>query len=166
MYAWLVFFHILGALGFLFGHGVSATVSLRLRYVRHNLEQVRALLDLSMYSLGVMYASLLVLLISGVWAGFKGSWWAWERDWLWLSVVLMVTIVIIMYAIATPYYTKVRQAAGLNVIHGSRVENPPPANEEELEALLTSPRPLILAAVGIGGLAAILYLMVLKPSIF
>ena len=76
MYTWLVFFHILGAFGFMFGHGVSATVALRLRYVRHNLDQVRALLDLSMYSLGVMYASLLVLLISEVWAGFKAHWWA------------------------------------------------------------------------------------------
>ena len=75
MYTWLVFFHILGALGFMFGHGVSATVGLRLRY-----EQVRGVLDLSMYSLGVMYASLLVLLISGVWAGFKAHWWAWDRE--------------------------------------------------------------------------------------
>ena len=166
MYTWLVFFHILGALGFMFGHGVSATVGLRLRYVRNNLEQVRALLDLSMYSLGVMYASLLVLLISGVWAGFKAHWWAWDREWLWLSTALLVAMVVAMYAIASPYYAKVRQAAGLNVIHGTKPETPPPANQEELEALLTSPRPIILAGVGVSGLVAILYLMVLKPSIF
>ena len=128
MYTWLVFFHILGALGFMFGRGVSATVGLRLRYVRKNLEQVRALLDLSMYSLGVMYASLLVLLISGVWAGFKAHWWAWDREWLWLSTVLLVAMVIAMYAIASPYYAKVRQAAGLNIIHGTKLETPPPAD--------------------------------------
>ena len=71
-----------------------------------------------------------------------------------------------MYAIASPYYAKVRQAAGLNIIHGTKLETPPPADQERLEALLPSPRPIILAGVGVTGLVAILYLMVLKPSIF
>lgn len=113
MYSWLVFFHVLGTFAFLFGHGVSAMVALRLRYVR-NLEQVRALLDLSMYALGVLYVSILLLLITGVWAGFKGGWW--DNGWIWASLGLLLAIIVYMYAVATPFYQKVRQAAGLNII--------------------------------------------------
>ena len=68
-----------------------------------------------------------------------------------------------MYGVATPFYQKVRQAAGLNIIHGSRVENPPPADEEVLADLLASPRPFWLTGVGLGGFVVILWLMMFKP---
>ena len=164
MYTWLVFFHVLGVFGFLMGHGVSATVALRLRYVRGNLDQVQALLDLFLYAIYVMYVSLLFLLVGGVWATFKAR--LWDEGWIWVSLGPLVAIIIAMYAIATPYFQRVRQAAGLNTIHGSRVENPPPANPEELEELLSSPRPFFLASIGFSGLVVILYLMIFKPSLF
>jgi hypothetical protein len=164
MYIWLVFFHVLGVFRFLIGHGASAMVSLRLRYVRGDLQQVRALLDLSMYSIYVMYVSLLLLLVTGVWATFRGR--LWDEGWIWVSLVLLVAMIIAMYAIASTYYHKVRQAAGLSIIHGPRVESPPPANQEELEALLSSPRPFVLAGIGLGGLIVILYMMMFKPSLF
>ena len=143
------------------GHGTSALVSLRLRYVRE-LQQVRALLDLSRFALGVMYISLIVLLVTGVWAGFKGRWW--DDGWIWASLGLLVAIIIAMYAIATPYYHRVRPTAGLNIIHGSAQDPPPnPVSQEELDALLTSWRPFVLAGIGFAGLVVTLWLMMFKP---
>ena len=39
----------------------------------------------------------------------------------------------------------------------------PVAGPEELEALLNSGRPMLVAAIGIGGLAILLWLMMFKP---
>jgi hypothetical protein len=38
-----------------------------------------------------------------------------------------------------------------------------PVSQPELEALLRPPRPMIGAAIGLGGLALLTWLMVLKP---
>ena len=160
MYLWLVFVHVLATFGFLGAHGVSAAVSLRLRYVRE-IDEARTLLNLSSYALPVMYVSLLLLLGTGIWAGFEGHWW--RSGWIWVSLGLLITMVVSMWAIASPYYLSVRRAAGLPVLYGPDKGPAQPPDEEELLALLSSPRPLIIAAIGIVGLLAILWLMVLKP---
>jgi hypothetical protein len=46
MYNWLVFLHVVSALGFMMAHGVSVSVAFALRRERHP-ERVRALLGLS-----------------------------------------------------------------------------------------------------------------------
>ena len=53
MYPWLVFVHLLGLFGFLLAHGASSSAAFALRRER-NLERVRALLELSANSYGVM----------------------------------------------------------------------------------------------------------------
>ena len=72
MYTWLVFFHIVTAFLFVLAHGASAAVALALRSQREP-ERVRALLELSKNTLGVMVVSLLLALGTGIWAGFKGG---------------------------------------------------------------------------------------------
>ena len=72
MYQWVVFLHVLGVFGFLMSHGVSAAVSLKLRGER-DLERVRALLQPSGLSLYASYPSLLLLLVTGIVAGFMGD---------------------------------------------------------------------------------------------
>ncbi len=56
MYRWLIFLHVLGVFGFLLTHGASAIMTLQLRKER-DLMRIRALLDLSSNSLGLMYGS-------------------------------------------------------------------------------------------------------------
>ena len=73
-YPWIVLLHVLGAFGFVFAHGASAFAAFRIRSERDP-ARVAALLDMSGTSLGLMYVSLLILLIGGIAAGFVGSWW-------------------------------------------------------------------------------------------
>ena len=69
-----------------------------------------------------------------------------------------------MSAIARPYYNQVRRAEGLRFYEGMKQAAPlEPGGPDEIDSLLSSPRPMVLTIVGVGGLAVILWLMVLKP---
>ena len=105
-YDWLVFVHIVGVLGFVFAHGVAAAMALRLRNER-NPDRIRALLDVSSSSLGVLYAAILLLLVGGVWAGFEGDWW--DEGWIWVALGTFVANLLFMYAYAATYYKRVRE---------------------------------------------------------
>ena len=161
MYSWLVFLHIAGALGFMLAHGASASAAFALRRERR-LERVQALLELSASSYGVMYLSLLVLLVSGIAAGFLGGWWG--RGWMWASLGLLIVIGVAMSVWGSRLYRRAHKAAGLPNIE-NRKRHPPraPAGAAEIEARLAMGNPLLLTAIGLGGLGVILWLMVFKP---
>jgi len=161
LYPWLVFLHIAGALMFVLGHGASAMAAMRLRSEREP-ERVRALLDLSSGSLTLAYVGLLLLLVAGIAAGFGGGWWG--RIWIWSSLVLLVVIAGAMYPLGSQYYAKVRHAVGLRTYQDKKDDpDPVPSSPQELDSLLTSSRPALLAAMGGIGLLVILWLMVFKP---
>lgn len=161
MYSLLVFLHILGAFGFLLGHGASANVAFKLRAEKSR-ERICTLLDLSSASLSLTYGSLLLLLLAGIVAGFMGNWWG--RLWIWAALALLVVVIALMYTVATPYYTRLRKAVGLPYMDGMKQHPPdPPVSEPELWQLLDSARPVTVAAIGGVGLALILALMVFKP---
>jgi hypothetical protein len=161
LYPWLVFLHIAGGFTFILGHGASAMASMRLRGEREP-ERVRALLDLSSGSLTIAYVGLLLLLVAGIAAAFGGSWWG--RLWIWSSLVLLVLIAVAMYPLGSQYYAKVRHAVGLRTYQDKKDDpDPVPASPAELDALLTSNRPGLLAGIGGVGLLVILWLMVFKP---
>lgn len=161
-YGWWVLVHIVGAFGFFMAHGVSAAVALKLRRER-DLERIRALLDLSAASLGALYGSLLVLLAGGIVAGFVGDWWG--QGWIWTAIGVLVALIVAMYALASTYYTRLREAAGIQTYEQRKkgIEPGPPAPPQELEAILGSARPLVISGIGFAGLLVILWLMVLKP---
>ena len=172
MYSWLVFLHIAGALGFMLAHGASASAAFALRRERR-LERVQALLELSASSYGVMYLSLLVLLVSGIAAGFLGGWWG--RGWMWgflglglpitkPSLGLLIVIGVAMSVWGSRLYGGARKAAGLPYFENGK-RHPPrePAGAAEIEARLAMGNPLLLTAIGLGGLGVILWLMVFKP---
>lgn len=165
MYRWWVFVHILGAFGFLLAHGVSVGMALALRREREP-QRVQALLDLSRVSIGLAYISLLVLLAGGIVSGFLGHWWG--QGWIWTALALLLALMVGMGVLGTSYYDRIRIGVGTEPVLGSRKkawlkERPPPASPTELEAILSSSRPVLLAWMGVLGLALILWLMVLKP---
>lgn len=160
-YPWVVLAHVVGAFGFVFAHGVSAFVAFRLRAARTP-EQVTTLIDLSGSSLTLMYVSLLVVLVSGVVAGFMGDWWG--RPWIWLSIGLLLAIATAMYLVGTRYYVQVRHAVGQPAPQDPKGATFQPVGTDALDRLLDSRRPELLAVIGGSGLTALIALMVLKPG--
>jgi len=158
-YPWVVVLHVFSAFLFVLGHGASAMVAFAIRGEREP-TRIAALLDLSSRSIGVMYVGLVVLLLAGIAAGIMRGWFG--SGWIWAALGLLILIIVAMYAIATRYYASVRQALGQP---GRSETGPPPTplSETELVALLDTRRPEALAAIGIGGIAVIVWLMVVKP---
>lgn len=148
-YPWIVFLHVAGAFGFVFGHGASAFVSLAIRR-ETDAERIGAMLRISQLSLMAMYPSLLLLLAAGVAAAFVGGWWG--ALWLWLAIGVLVLELVVMYALAAPYYMGLRRAL-----------TDPGVTNDEVVTTISSSRPIVLAWVGIIGLLIIIWLMVVKP---
>lgn len=161
MYPWIVYLHLLGLLGFVLAHGASAAAAFALSRER-SLDRVQTLLLVSTSTYGVMYLSLLVLLVSGIIAGFMGKWWGW--GWIWVSLGLLVAIIAAMGILGSPVYGRARKAAGLPYFEGGK-QHPaePVANSAELDAALARANPVLLAVIGYGGLALITWLMMFKP---
>lgn len=159
MYPWLVFLHVLGVLGFLTAHGVNIFVFFALRRER-NLDRICMLLEMSRNTLVFVDISLLVLLVSGITAGFAGHWWG--RAWIWASIVLLVAIFASMEMLGARTLNKIRVALGLPSTRGEK-PSLQPANLETIEALLPRTQPVRLASIGLGGLAIIAWLMIFKP---
>ena len=161
LYKPALFIHIFFGFLYMLSHGTSATVAYRLRH-ESNLDRIRTLLDLSRSSFTLMYLALLAMALGGVALGFLGHFWS--SGWIWASLVLLVAVLVVMGLIASRHFHRVRKAAGLPYLDGSK-EHPPvaPASPEELASLLQSGRPHLITLIGIGGWAVILWLMIFKP---
>ena len=158
-YPWVVLIHVLAAFAFALAHGASAFVAFRVRAEREP-ARIAALLDLSSSTLAVMYVALLVLLIAGIVAGIVGSWFA--KLWTWAAIGVLVAVLVLMYVLASTYYTGVRRALG-QATFGSKEPPPPPVSVDELLAMLDSRRPEAITLVGGIGLVVLVWLMILKP---
>ncbi len=159
IYQLVVFLHVIGLFGFLMAHGVSAGVYFALQHER-DVDRLRWLLQLSSGAARVMLLSLLVLMVTGVIAGFMGQWWS--RGWIWLSLILLVVIYAAMGMLGSRQLNQIRQGIGLPSSYGK----PPqaePLSAAELNALLDRARPARLTLIGFGGLAIIAWLMMFKP---
>lgn len=148
------FLHFVGIFGFLLAHGVSVGVALKLRRERDP-PRIDALLQLSSSSITWLHPSVLVLVVSGVVTGFVLN--VWSQAWPWVSIGILVLMYVVMFAIGTAYYKRVRAIVGA-MSAGSEAVSP-----EQLHAVLRSPRALVNAGLGFAGLVAILFLMVFKP---
>lgn len=161
LYPWLVLIHVLAAFGFALSHGVSAFTSFAIRREREP-ERIRVLLELSSTAIGGLYVSVLTLLVAGIAAGIMGNWFG--RGWIWASLGILVLVAVAMYAMASRYYGELRSAVGLAAYGDKKgAAPPPPVGPDQLAAILDTRRPEAIAAIGLGGLAVIVWLMVLKP---
>lgn len=159
MYQALVFLHVIGIFGFLMAHGVSAGVFFALRRER-NVDRIRLLLQMSTGVARAMLGSLLLLLVTGIVAGFMGKWWS--HGWIWLSLGLLVAIYLAMGVLGSRVLNEVRQGVGLPTSYG-RQPDPEMLSPEALDALLNRIQPARLTAIGFGGLVLIAWLMMFKP---
>ena len=156
MYQWWVFIHLAGVFGLLVSHGVSVAVTFRLRAERDP-ARVVTLLETSGSTITAFYVSLGVLLLGGIAAAFDAG--LWGYGWIWASLALLAAVMMAMYALARPYYHRIRFVATA-LAEGSRAVTP-----EQFERLLKGPQPLSIAGIGFAGLAVILYLMLFKPTL-
>jgi len=160
MYGLVVFLHVVGAFAFVLAHGVSMLVSFRLRTERDRARQAH-LLELSSIGVGLTYIGLTLLLVAGIAAGFLGD--HWGRLWIWAALGTLAVVIAVMYAVATPFYGRMRMAAGVAVPEAVSARTADAPTPEELNRLATSTRPFWLAAVGGIGLLFIIWLMLAKP---
>ena len=144
LYAWLKFLHLLGLALFLFGHGITAGNALALRG-RPTAAVSRALLNLSIRSYALAYPGLLLLVVTGVWMAFLGSFW--RSGWIWTSIGILVVLFGVMGALSVPYH-RARDAK---------------EDDAALEAVLGRARPVIVTWAGAIGLLGLIFLMVFKP---
>jgi uncharacterized membrane protein len=150
-----MFAHLAGVFGFLLAHGVSVNVAFRIRKERDRVK-IKDLIALSGSSVRLMYISLGLLLLGAFAMTFQVH--LWGALWIRLSLGILIATVIFMIGMASPYYRRVSEAVEL------RPSGVPRKSDEELEAILKSPVPMIVAGVGFAALLVILYLMIFKPS--
>lgn len=156
LYGWVVFVHAATILLFFIAHGTSMAVAFALTREREP-ARVRALLDLSRFSLGApAFVSVIIGVLTGIAAAFMGD--LWGEAWVWISLVLFVVIGGLMTPFASLKLAPMRTAAGL-----ARSGPNPPEDPVELARLLEAWNPLPLAAAGFGGFVVILWLMLAKP---
>ena len=161
---WFNLIHVLAAFGFVFVHGTSGLLSLRIRGERDR-ERIKAMTELSGSFIGWAWITLGVLVLAGVLSGIAGGWWTSGRLWIWASVVVLIVVTGLMTPIGSAYMNRVRHAVGVATFDDLRKkrEPPPPASDDELARVLASPQPLIAAAVGLAGIAVLTWLMMMKP---
>jgi hypothetical protein len=161
VYRTLVFVHVLAVLSFVGAHGGPIAIMLRIRRASDP-SRIRADLEMSRDVVGFIHLTLFLVLATGVALAFVGG--LWMRGWIWASFVVLVLMWVSMYWLGTSYYDKVRLAVGAAQFYGKMPEGPTPAAlTAGTRGLLRSSRPVVLAAVGSGGLILLVWLMMFKP---
>ena len=160
---WLILLHILSAFGFLAVHGISMGVFFRVRKERER-ARLATLLEFSATYLNALYLFLLLLLVSGIASGILGGLWTNGQLWLWVSLGLLIALVVAMYYFMTEPFSAMRSGLGIASMQDRKKGiMPTPVGDAELAVLLTSRRPVGGAALGIGTIVVITWLMEMKP---
>ena len=168
-YQALLYAHVLSAFLFLFTHGASATVMLRMPK-ESKAERIRPLLELSDSATKWMTLSSTLMFLSGIALGpvlnalYQD--WLWRNYWFWTSLILLIVISIPMTALGRMYFNRLRKAVGLTYVEPKKKGKQPAlpaASEEEIAKLISSGRPVELGAFGLIGIAVLIFLMLFKP---
>ena len=156
MYRYWVVLHILGVASFLLAHGVSMFALYRLRALDLDRGRIVDTITFSGATAKPMYLSLIVLTVAGFVAGYQGKWL--DDWWIWIAVAVLVATTALMTLIAKPYFKRISAACAM------RPSGVPRTSDEELSELVGSSTTHLITAIGAGGLAIIIWLMVTKPG--
>jgi hypothetical protein len=170
IYRGLVYVHVLSILVLLLCHGAAFTVTYVLRQERRP-ERMGVMLDLSLASFDsrraigrIFWIDFLVVVGSGVALMIAGGWWRWW--WPWLSVAIFIAITVGMRQLGGLPLSQLRRSLGLPWIAGRGKpdwRDPEAPDSAAMQAALTRLRPNALTALGVGGFAVLLWLMMFKP---
>ena len=142
LYVWLKLFHLLGLVVFLFAHGISGGASFAIGRTAE--ADTRRLLRISQVSAIFSNPGLLVVIVTGVWMAWIGSYWS--RGWPWAAIVVLAVTIAAMVFFARPYYMA-RDAT----------------SDVALNTALGRFQPRAAAIVGAVALLVLVFLMVVKP---
>jgi uncharacterized membrane protein len=161
LYSWIVFVHAATVMLFFIAHGTSMAVAFMLKRETEP-ARVRALLDLSRFSLGVPTVIVVLTgLATGIAAGFMGGWWG--ELWIWISLALFVGVGLAMTPLVSFRLNPIRVAAGMPAQPEKKDAPVPVEDPEELRRQLLAWNPVPVAVIGLGAFLVILYLMMAKP---
>ena len=161
MIRWLVFVHVLAVITFFLAHGTSAAMTFQIRK-ETEFARIRALLDLSWSTMILMGVSFLIMGLTGIILPFLIH--IWNRDYIWLSIVLMLFVFIYMAMFNETHYKELRRLVGLPYMKGNKnLPAEPPSSPEEVAALLKKTSASAMVVVGYIVPAIVLWLMIFKP---
>jgi hypothetical protein len=157
MIAWLVFLHVGAVIAFALGHGVQISVMWRQR------QEADPARNLAFFEVLPSSTPLRILAAAVVLSGLAltAALSAWGRGWIWLSLSIFAGVWIAMWRFGGAYYSAI-EAAGAQALEARGTSSEADATAAWNRARL-GPEPVVLAIVGLGGLAVILWLMVFKP---
>jgi hypothetical protein len=158
MYNWLVFLHIFFALLFMLAHGVHAAALLKFR---GEPDPERSLTFFNNVP-DIKYVRYLTVAIGlfGFAPAFMTVWW--RQWWIWLSALVFLIVSWVMYKYGGGYYGIISDASN-RLIEAKKTDTNLPAAQQKFDDARNSSQPMIVAIVGIVGLAIILWLMRFKP---
>ncbi len=158
LYIWIVIGHVFFAIVAFAAHGVSAFAAFRVRTSSDRAE-LRTLLDLSGTSLMAAGVALLLVVALGLWAAIMGG--HFSRWWPWVAIGVLVVVTFAMTPLAAGPMRGMRAALGM----GADKSGAPlaPGTDAELAAAQAKLRPELTMAVGVIGLAVLVWLMEAKP---
>jgi hypothetical protein len=158
---WLVFLHTLSAFTFFLAHGASMAMAFKLR-TETDFARIRALLDLSASSIGVMFVAFLAMGLTGLIMPFILR--IWNKGWIWASIILMILVFFQMVFMNEKRYKPLRRLVGLPyMIGGNHFPAEEPASQAEIQAHIKTLKVTDLVIVGYGIPMIVLWLMVFKP---
>jgi cation transport ATPase len=157
LHQWIHFLHIASALGFVGVHGASIVVLYAIRN-ESDRGRIENLLGFSAKTVVAMYLSLVLVVGTGFWAGFAEPE-VFGQAWFWWSLVILALTTVLMWFVARPFGKRVLAACEI------RPSGVPRVSDEELAQILRSQRTNLITLIGVGGLGAILYLMIFKPGL-
>ena len=158
MYNWLVFLHIFFAFALMLAHGAHAAAMLAFRTEKDPERSLTFFNNVPDIKL-VRYLAVLMGL-AGLIAAFITPWW--RQGWVWASAVVYLIITFVMYRYGGGYYGMISNAAR-QAIEAKQGNADVEAALRKFEETRTSRQPMMVAAVGVAGLAIILWLMRFKP---
>lgn len=158
---WLIFIHILGSITFFLAHGTSIAMAFQLRR-ETDFARIRALLDLSMSTMVVMFIAFLVMGITGLIMPFLLK--IWNQGWIWASIVLMIVVFLYMVFMNEKGYKHLRRMVGMPyMIRGDRFPAEAPASQADVEAHIKKLNLNAMVMIGYVIPMIVLWLMVFKP---
>ena len=158
MYLWLLFLHVGATLLFMLAHGIHVVIMLRWRQAEDPAFGLTLFNGLP--GAGATRILLAAVIVTGLILAVVGDWW--QEIWVWLSLVILAAMWLAMYRMGGGYFGLV-QAAALAAIDEARDQPGSTVARDAYRATRLGPQPVAMMVVGLGGLAAVLWLMIFKP---